>query len=138
MTTLNKENKTCMYRVSQINTTLLIYLEYLKDGSLKWIVLLVCYSVLPYNSIKANFSFLWRKYWVSKYKYDFQVFYLYNKMESYFFHIITSLSIFLIQKYFKATIVFYLIRFSQEWEKNGSKEVSKSYFLTRWSTLPHC
>ena len=33
-------------------------LEYLKDGLTKLIVLLVCYSVLPYNSIEPNFSFL--------------------------------------------------------------------------------
>ena len=32
-------------------------LDYLKDGSIK-IVLLVCYSVLPYNSKESNFSFL--------------------------------------------------------------------------------
>ena len=34
-------------------------LEYLKAGSIKLIVLLVCYSILPYNSIEPNFSFLW-------------------------------------------------------------------------------
>ena len=34
-------------------------LEYLKDGSTKLIVLLVCYLVLPYNSIDSHFSFLW-------------------------------------------------------------------------------
>ena len=34
-------------------------LQYLKDGSVKSIVLLVCHSVLPYNSVKHNFGFLW-------------------------------------------------------------------------------
>ena len=62
--------------------------EYLKDAPVKLIVLLVRYLLLPYNSIKPNFSFLW----LSE-AYDFQVFYLYNKMESFFFHIITSLSL---------------------------------------------
>ena len=33
-------------------------LEYLKDGFVKLIVLLVCYTVLPYNSIEPNFGFL--------------------------------------------------------------------------------
>ena len=33
-------------------------LKYLKDGSIRLIVLLVCYSVLPYNSLEHNFSFL--------------------------------------------------------------------------------
>ena len=32
--------------------------EYLKDGSVKSIVLLVCSSLLQYNSIEPNFSFL--------------------------------------------------------------------------------
>ena len=32
--------------------------EYLKDGLVKLIIVLVCYSVFPYNSIKPNFSFL--------------------------------------------------------------------------------
>ena len=36
----------------------LFELEYLKDGFVKLIVLLVCYSALTYNSIKPNFSFL--------------------------------------------------------------------------------
>ena len=36
----------------------LFYLEYLKDGSVKLIVLLVCYLVLPYNSIEHNLIFL--------------------------------------------------------------------------------
>ena len=34
-------------------------LEYLKDGSIKSVVLLVRYLVLPYNSIESNYSFLW-------------------------------------------------------------------------------
>ena len=34
-------------------------LVYLRDALVKLIVLLVCYSLLPYNSIKPNFSFLW-------------------------------------------------------------------------------
>ena len=34
-------------------------LKYLKDGSIKSIVLLVCYLVLAYNSIEPKFSFLW-------------------------------------------------------------------------------
>ena len=33
-------------------------LEYLKNASVKLIVLLVCYLLLPYNSIKSNFSYL--------------------------------------------------------------------------------
>ena len=33
-------------------------LKYLKGGSIKLIVLLVYYSVFPYNSIEFNFSFL--------------------------------------------------------------------------------
>ena len=36
----------------------LLKLEYLKDASVKLIVLLVCYLPLPYKSIKLNFSFL--------------------------------------------------------------------------------
>ena len=59
------------YRVSQKNATFLI-LEYIKDGSVKLIFLLVCYLVLPYNSIKPNFyDSLERRYCVSKYKYNF-------------------------------------------------------------------
>ena len=33
-------------------------LEYLKEDSIKLIVILICYSVLLYNSIKPNFRFL--------------------------------------------------------------------------------
>ena len=33
-------------------------LEYLKDGFVKLIFLLVSYTVLPYNSVKPNFRFL--------------------------------------------------------------------------------
>ena len=33
-------------------------LKYLKDGSIKLIVLLVCYSVLPCNSIEPIYKFL--------------------------------------------------------------------------------
>ena len=43
--------------VSKKRNTFVI--EYLKLGSTKLIVLLVGYSVLPHNSIKSNFSFLW-------------------------------------------------------------------------------
>ena len=44
----------------------------IKDGSVKLIFLLVCYLVLPYNSIKPNFyDSLERRYCVSKYKYNF-------------------------------------------------------------------
>ena len=38
----------------------LFYLEYLKNGLVKLIVLLVCYSLLPYNSIEPNFWFIWQ------------------------------------------------------------------------------
>ena len=47
-----------IYRVSQKKRNTFDF-EYLKDGSTLLIVLLVCYSVLLYNSIEPNFSFLW-------------------------------------------------------------------------------
>ena len=66
-------------------------LEYLKDGSFKLIVLLVCFSVLPYNSIEymilAFCNFLKQRYWVSKYEYDFQgIWFIYQNWEVILFH----------------------------------------------------
>ena len=46
------------YRVFQKNATLLI-LNISKMVHPNFFVLLVCYSVLPYNSKEPNFSFLW-------------------------------------------------------------------------------
>ena len=47
----------CKYRVSQKKRNL-FGLEYLKDDFVKLIVLLVCYTVLSYNSVEPNFGFL--------------------------------------------------------------------------------
>ena len=48
----------CLQGVSKKRNT--FDLKYLKDGSTYLIVLLVCYSVLPYNSFEPNFGFLQR------------------------------------------------------------------------------
>ena len=50
---IKKNNKGCLKKKRN-----LFDLEYLRDALIKSIVLLVCYSLLPYNSIKPNFSFL--------------------------------------------------------------------------------
>ena len=89
---LHHTSKDCiyvLYRVSQKKRNT-FDLKYLKDGSIKLIVLLVCYSVLPYNSIEPNFSFLWLseakilsfKLWVWFWRFSIYI----SKLGSFSFH----------------------------------------------------
>ena len=48
----------CLYHTGYLKKRNLFGLEYLRDDFVKLVVLLVCYTVLPYNSLEHNFGFL--------------------------------------------------------------------------------